>query len=168
VAGVQQAESKSKAKTALGLRKRKRVGVRVDMTPMVDVAFLLLIFFMVTTVFRRPLAMEINVPPKDATVTVPESNVMTIYVNEDGSMVYDVGRQGLNPLSWDELRETLVTELDYNPDLIVLVKVDRKARYESMVDMLDTLDEAQMTKFSIVPMSEEDKALIGAGGGDGF
>ncbi len=165
MAGVQQAEGKSKAKTALGLRKRKRVGVRVDMTPMVDVAFLLLIFFMVTTVFRRPLAMEINVPEPGATVEVPESNVMTIYVSEDGSMVYDVGRQGLNSLTWDELRETLVLESDYNPDLIVLVKVDRKARYEAMVDMLDTLDEAQMTRFSIVPMTDDDKKIIG---GDGF
>ena len=165
MAGVPQAEGKAKGKTALGLRKRKRVGVRVDMTPMVDVAFLLLIFFMVTTVFRRPLAMEINVPEKDMTVTVPESNVMTIYVSEDGSMVYDVGRQGLNSVTWDELRETLVLESDYNPDLIVLVKVDRKARYEAMVDMLDTLDEAQMTRFSIIPMTDEDKTLIG---GDGF
>lgn len=164
MAGVQQAAGKSKAKTALGLRKRKRVGVRVDMTPMVDVAFLLLIFFMVTTVFRRPLAMEINVPEKDAKVEVPMSNVMTVYVNEDGSMLYDVGQRGLNSLTWDELRETLVTELDYNPELIVLVKVDRKAHYENMVDLLDTMDEAQMTRFSVIPMTDEDKKLIGDGG----
>ena len=77
------------------------------MTPMVDVAFLLLIFFMVTTVFRRPQAMEINMPEPGAKVEVPESNVMTIYVREDGSMFYDVGRQGLRPVTWDELRETL-------------------------------------------------------------
>ena len=81
---------KGGGKTALGLRKRKRVGVAVDMTPMVDVAFLLLIFFMVTTVFRRPLAMEVNMPEKDAKVEVKESNVMTLYIREDGKMVYDV------------------------------------------------------------------------------
>ena len=48
-----------------GLRKRapKRIGVKIDMTPMVDVAFLLLIFFMCTTVFRKPQALEINLPP---------------------------------------------------------------------------------------------------------
>ena len=45
-------------------RKKRRVGIRIDMTPMVDVAFLLLIFFMVTTVFRTPKALEINLPPK--------------------------------------------------------------------------------------------------------
>jgi biopolymer transport protein ExbD len=54
------------------------------MTPMVDVAFLLLIFFMVTTVFRRPPGMEMNIPKSGDTVKIKESNVMTIYVLEDG------------------------------------------------------------------------------------
>ena len=153
-------QPKESAKTALGLRKRKRVGVGIDMTPMVDVAFLLLIFFMVTTVFRRPLAMEVNMPKPGDKVEVPESNVMTIYVREDGSMVYDVGKRGMNPVTWDELRETLILEADYNPDLIVLAKVDRDAKYEYMVDLLDTFDDAQMERFSVIPMSEIDEAAL--------
>src|SRR6266699_296630 len=66
-----------------GLRKRKpkRIGIRVDMTPMVDVAFLLLIFFMCTTVFRKPQALEINLPPDPkAKVEIAESNVFTLRV----------------------------------------------------------------------------------------
>ena len=164
MADVQAAGGRSTKKSALGLRKRNRVGIRVDMTPMVDVAFLLLIFFMVTTVFRRPLAMEVNMPEPGRTVPVPESNVMTIYVLEDGTMLYDVGKRGIQSLSWDELRETLVLESDYNPDLIILIKVDRKARYVKMVDMLDTLDEARMQRYSIIPMTEVDKATIEGGG----
>lgn len=151
---------KGGGKTALGLRKRKRVGVGVDMTPMVDVAFLLLIFFMVTTVFRRPLAMEVNMPEPGAKVEVKESNVMQIYVREDGTMVYDVGKRGVTPVTWEELREVLVLEADYNPELIVLAKVDRKARYENMVDLLDTFDDARMERFSVIPMSDEDKAFV--------
>jgi biopolymer transport protein ExbD len=161
MAEVQTAESKG-GKTALGLRKRKRVGVRVDMTPMVDVAFLLLIFFMVTTVFRRPLAMEMNLP-ENRTVKIKESNVMTIFVNEDGTMDYDVGKRGIQPLSWDELHEACVLESDYNPDLVILVKVDRKAKYVNMVNMLDTLDEAKMQRFSIIPMTDADKAVMEGG-----
>ena len=161
---VQTAQPGKGKKTALGLRKRNRVGVRVDMTPMVDVAFLLLIFFMVTTVFRRPLAMEMNIPEKDATVQVKESNVMTVYVSTDGTMQYDVGKRGVQPLTWPELRETLVLESDYNPELIILVKVEREAKYEYMVDMLDTFDEAQMQRFSIVPMTDADKEFLGGGG----
>ena len=164
MADVQTADSGKGGKTALGLRKRKRVGIRVDMTPMVDVAFLLLIFFMVTTVFRRPLAMEMNLPEKDAVVKIKESNVMTVYIQQDGSMVYDVGKRGLQPLTWDELRETLVLENDYNPELVILVKVDRKAKYNYMVNMLDTLDEARLGRFSIIPMTDLDKATLEGGG----
>jgi biopolymer transport protein ExbD len=98
-------------------------------------------------------------PEPGAKVEVKESNVMTLYVREDGTMAYDVGRQGLNPVTWDELREVLVLEQDYNPELIILAKVDRKARYEYMVDLLDTFDEAQMQRFSVIPMTEEDKAV---------
>src|SRR5262245_64035602 len=66
-----------------GLRKRapKRIGIKIDMTPMVDVAFLLLIFFMCTTVFRKPQALEITLPPDPkAKVEIAESNVMTVRV----------------------------------------------------------------------------------------
>jgi biopolymer transport protein ExbD len=164
MADVQTAEGGKGKKTALGLRKRNRVGVRIDMTPMVDVAFLLLIFFMVTTVFRRPLAMEMNLPEKDATVKIKESNVMMIYVLGDGTMMYDVGKRGLQALTWPELRETLVLESDYNPELVILCKVDREAKYEYMVDMLDTFDDAQMQRFSIVPMTDVDKAFVEGGG----
>jgi len=164
MADVQTAPTGKKGKTALGLRKRSRVGIRIDMTPMVDVAFLLLIFFMVTTVFRRPLAMEMNLPEEGATVKIKESNVMTIYVLQDGSMVYDVGKRGLQPLSWDELRQTLILESDYNPDLVILTKVDREAKYEYMVNMLDTFDEAQLGRFSIVPMNDVDKTFVEGGG----
>ena len=46
-------------------RKKRRVAIRIDMTPMVDIAFLLLIFYMVSTVFSMPQAMEINLPPAE-------------------------------------------------------------------------------------------------------
>ena len=65
-------------------RPKRRVGIRIDMTPMVDVAFLLLIFFMVTTVFRTPQALEINLPPDEKTeIKVRESNVLTVRVLPD-------------------------------------------------------------------------------------
>jgi biopolymer transport protein ExbD len=75
-------------------------------------------------------------------------------------LFYDVGKRGLETLGWDQLHETLVLEADYNPELVVLVKVDREARYEMMVDMLDTFGEAQIQRFSIIPMNEVDKAFL--------
>ena len=62
-------------------RPKRRLAVRIDMTPMVDIAFLLLIFYMVSTVFTMPQAMEINLPPSEEGVIVPESDLLTIRVD---------------------------------------------------------------------------------------
>ncbi|MBN2172129.1 MAG: biopolymer transporter ExbD [Candidatus Krumholzibacteriota bacterium] len=141
-------------------RPKRRVRIRVDLTPMVDVAFLLLIFFMVTTVFRRPLAMEVNMPEPGATVEVPESNVMTVLVDRDEAMFCRQGDGALRPVRWEELDDLFVAGQEANPDLIILVKIHRDARYESMVEMMDTLDEAHMNRFSLVPMRAEDERLL--------
>jgi len=137
-------------------RPRRRVGIRIDMTPMVDVAFLLLIFFMVTTVFRRPLAMEVNMPEPGAKVEVPESNVMTVYIDRDEAMFFRQGTAQLQAVTWGNLREQFVQAQQANPDLIVLVKIHREARYNDMVEMMDTLDDAHMQRFSLIPMQAED------------
>ena len=148
----------------LGLQKKpKRPGIRMDMTPMVDVAFLLLIFFMVTTVFRRPLAMEINMPEPGAKVEVPESNVMTIYLNDREDLRVRIGKGSVTPIAWDAIGKQLIDAGKANKDLIVLVKISKAARYERMVDMMDVLDDAHMQRFSLVAMSDdEQRALAGA------
>jgi len=133
-------------------RPRRRLGIRIDMTPMVDVAFLLLIFFMVTTVFRQPLAMEINMPEPGAEVRVPESNVLTITVDASGSLTYRQGTGETLPVEWNGLYSLFRSGVEANPDLIVLVKIDRHARYNDMVEMMDTLEEADMQRFSLVPL----------------
>jgi len=139
---------------------KDRVGIRIDMTPMVDVAFLLLIFFMVTTVFRQPLAMEVNMPEPGAKVEVPESNVMTIYIDTDDAMYYRVGTEALQTVTWAELTPLFMAYAEANPDIIILVKIHRDARYENMVEMMDTLDDAHMERFSLIPMQPEDLAEL--------
>jgi len=139
-------------------RPRRRLGIRIDMTPMVDVAFLLLIFFMVTTVFRQPLAMEINMPEPGAEVRVPETNVLTVYIDAADSLSYRLGTADVQPVEWGELYSLFRSSVEANPALIVLVKIDRRARYNDMVDMMDTLEEAHMERFSLVPLEEGDRA----------
>jgi biopolymer transport protein ExbD len=142
-------------------RPKRRVRVRIDMTPMVDVAFLLLIFFMVTTVFRKPQAMEVNLPPKDAKVQVPESNVLTVFVRADQKMYYQMGKSGIGETRENDLIKLFKDQERINPELIILVKVDRAARYETMVDMMDALGLAEMSRFSLVALSAEDARLVG-------
>lgn len=146
-----------------GVRRRPRVGVRIDMTPMVDIAFLLLIFFMVTTVFRRPLAMEVNMPDPDAKVQVPESNVLTVFVDKDDATHARLGTGPITRLSWPELLASFRENVARNPNLIVLVKIHRQARYELMVNMMDALEDAEMERFSLIPMTEADIGTLQGG-----
>ena len=165
MAGVEVAARGPRPGSEFGTRRpRRRTGIRIDMTPMVDVAFLLLIFFMVTTVFRRPLAMEVNMPDPDAKVEVPESNVMTVYVDADDTMHARLGTGPITAVSWDDLFASFAANVQANPDLIILVKIHRDARYEMMVDMMDALEEAKMERFSVVPLKDADLGILrGAG-----
>src|SRR5882724_11863851 len=64
------------------LKKKRRIGVSIDMTPMVDVAFLLLIFFMTTTQFQPPEKDKIDLPKSNSEAKSPESDVIVIAVTK--------------------------------------------------------------------------------------
>jgi len=155
--GMDAGEGKQPPKKSTGLRHpRRRVGVRIDMTPMVDIAFLLLIFFMVTTIFRAPQAMEVNRPPKDAKVEVAESNVMIMMVDKEERIFWRFGEEPLKSVSKRDLVRHFKEHKAANPNLTVLIKLHREAKYLMMVDLMDELEYAKMTRFSLIPMSEED------------
>jgi biopolymer transport protein ExbD len=154
-----------------GLRKRqpKRIGVRIDMTPMVDVAFLLLIFFMCTTVFRKPQALEINLPPDPtARVEIAQSNVMTLRVvaNPDTTRgvraFWKLGESAFHETQFDQLEKTFEVEGKKNPKLVVLVKIDRAVKYKYMVNLIDQLQFAELNRFSLAPLEPKEKAEVEA------
>ena len=153
--------SKKGKKKGFG-RPKRRVGIRIDMTPMVDVAFLLLIFFMVTTVFRTPQALEINLPPDEkAEVKVKESNVITVRVLPDGRAYW---RRGSDPWARTQVEDLTKVFQVYrgNKDIVVLIKIDREARFNSMVHIIDELDLAGLTRFSLVTLTPEERQEVQA------
>ena len=145
-------------------RKPKRIGVKIDMTPMVDVAFLLLIFFMCTTVFRKPQALEINLPPDpNAKVEIAESNVMTLRVIATDDSTHDVrafwriAKDPFQEAAIDKLQPIFEAEGKKNPKLVVLLKIDRKAKYRYMVGIIDQLQFAELNRFSLAPLLPEER-----------
>ena len=155
------AESKSHAKGKK--KKTKRAGVRIDMTPMVDVAMLLLTFFMLTTVFNKPQTMELNLPPDDnVQVEVAASTLLTVRIEPNMAIYWSMGNEptALKKIEFKELRPLLVERLRSIPKLITLVQIDRDAKYNDMVDIMDELNLANITKFSIAPLKDADKKLI--------
>jgi biopolymer transport protein ExbD len=142
-----------------GKRAKRRVGIRIDMTPMVDVAFLLLIFFMVTTVFRTPQALEINLPPdNNSTAQVAISKVLEIRVLPDRAY----WRNSDQPWVRSEVEQlTKVFERFQNdPAKIVIVRVDREAKFNSMVHIIDELDLAKLTRFSLQTLQPKEKQEV--------
>jgi biopolymer transport protein ExbD len=158
---VVQREKKGKHK---GLRRpKRRIGIRIDMTPMVDIAFLLLIFYMVSTVFAMPQAMEINLPPKDDkpeddSTIVKESNLLTVRVDSEGRFWWNTKIESPTNLpqlipstdkkpdsvayivNSDSLRNLLRKLNQDNPKLNTLVLINRQANYEDLVNILDEID----------------------------
>jgi len=142
-----------------GRRKKRRIAILIDMTPMVDIVMLLLIFYMVTTVFSMPQAMEINLPPEDEQVDVEVGECRLLQVRVDGenrffwnicnpadslpqlipSMNAADDTTGYKVDS-DSLRAILVN-LNRNVEkLNTLVLIHRNAKYNAMVDILDEID----------------------------
>jgi biopolymer transport protein ExbD len=153
--------------------KRPRVNVRIDMTPMVDIAFLLLIFFMVTTVFRLPQAMEMNLPENDPSKKPPEIRVfkeklitvLAMRIGDKDSLAYMIGTESPKPLAWDSLRAKLLERRAiYGDSLIVLAKIDRKCTYNSMVNLVDEFNVAKTTRFSIDRYTTFEDSLMRAVG----
>ncbi len=137
-----------------GLRRpKRRLAIRIDMTPMVDIAFLLLIFYMVTTVFAMPQAMEINLPPKSEDETadrqkVKTSNLLNVYVDEEGDIYYDIGKSletGEDikvpiEVSADSLRTLFIRYNWDRPKLNTLLIIHPEAPYSRMIDLLDEVE----------------------------
>jgi len=146
-----------------GGKGKRRVGIRIDMTPLVDVAFLLLIFFMVTTVFRTPQALEINLPPKDnPPVPIAKSNILTIYALPGNRYKWQTGEQPSYEVAWEDMSKILKAERDKNPNkIVVVIKIHPEARFHAMVDIIDQLDALKMTRFALAPMTDEDKKEVG-------
>jgi biopolymer transport protein ExbD len=141
-------------------KKLRRVGIRIDMTPLVDIAFLLLTFFMLTTSMSRPQTMEINLPPEEVKVEIAESNLLTLRVNDKGEMFWNVALDAPTKIEFSELRVFLKDKITTNPKLVTLVKIDREGKYSMMVNLIDELNLANITRFSLAPMEEKDKEIL--------
>lgn len=135
-------------------KKKKRIGISIDMTPMVDVAFLLLIFFMTTTQFRPPEKDKIDLPESSSDLKVPESDIITLGVTRDSRMSIEYRARGerVNPYLSDaeQLRMELQRARMSNPRARILVKVDKDASYGTMQEIMQVLQEENATRFNIV------------------
>jgi biopolymer transport protein ExbD len=134
----------------MAAKKMRRIGVKIDMTPMVDVAFLLLIFFMSTSQFDPPQKIPITIPDSHSNLKVPESDVMTIGVGKENQILFQIGK---NPQEFTDLAnlESVVTEQRRrNPRLRVAIKADKVSEYGTMEDIMAVMQKTNTITFSLV------------------
>ena len=138
------------------LKKKRRIGIAIDMTPMVDVAFLLLIFFMCTTQFKPPEKDKITLPESNSEAKAPESDVITIAVTKLPSVRViwrsrgtEVNREVPAADVATQLGLVLSTARSANPAARMIVKMDKDAPYGIMADMMGALQEAKAPRFNV-------------------
>jgi biopolymer transport protein ExbD len=154
-----------------GKKRAKKSSTKVDMTPLVDLAALLVTFFILTTTFNKPQTMEINMPVKpdneEEQIALKASNAMTIILGENDNLYYYFGLHEDNPelvktdYSANGIRKVLVSpQVKSNDKMTVMIKAMEKSRYKNMVDILDEMKITDTKKFALVEISDMDKELV--------
>ncbi len=139
------------------IEKKSRVENEIPSASMADIAFLLLVFFLTTTVFNEEKGLELLLPEAKAEeIQVSQKNMLHIIVQDNGMVVL---RKGKNPeeapVSIDGLAERMRQEISMNPKIIAAVKTVPDARYYHMIAVLDELREAEAGRISLQMYGEE-------------
>ncbi len=162
-------------------RMKRRVAVRIDMTPMVDIAFLLLIFYMATTTFKPPEHKSVNVPSSHSEIKLPESNLMTITVTKEDSVFVDyivsrkkkVVDEGTGKETEISVPDRIYEEANLqNVSQVItrmrisdaaartvplIIKADEDVTYGTMATLMEALQGININKFSLVTEMETEK-----------
>ena len=138
----------------MNLRPRRVEPPRVDITPLIDVVFLMLIFFMVSTTFDKQTQLKVDLPEASTTETsAAEEQRIDITIDAQGQ--FYVNERELVRHDAETLRRSLQTIADGHADLPVIVSGDRNAPLQSMMTVLDVAAQLGLTRLSFVARQAE-------------
>lgn len=146
----------------------KKSSTAIDMTPMVDLAFLLLTFFMLATTFNKPQTMELTVPEKpkqeEDQPLVNEKRVLSLVLGEQDKIYWYMGITEpdvqVTDYSGEGVRRILLEKNQEINNLIVLIKPSDESKYENLVDILDEMHISNVARYALVDATADDLALI--------
>lgn len=166
-----------------GVKKGKKLSTRVDLTPMVDLGFLLITFFIFTTTMSQPTAMKLFLPDDKVTPEdqnkAKESGVLTILMGADNHIYYYEGQlkpDGSNFLSASYSGENSIRDVIMkkkvdvrsrardaaNPekDLVIVIKPSKECTYKNVIDILDEMAINIVKKYALVDISDGESQLV--------
>jgi biopolymer transport protein ExbD len=158
-----------------GVKKGKKMSIRVDLTPMVDLGFLLITFFIFTTTMSQPTAMKLFLP-KDADKPdeqnkIKESGALTILLGGDNTVFYYEGELAPNGANFksanysngdDGIRAVILRKKASTPekDLMVVIKPSPQCTYKNVVDVLDEMSINVIKRYALVDISPVQEQLV--------
>jgi biopolymer transport protein ExbD len=160
-----------------GKPKAKKSSTRIDMTPMVDLAFLLLTFFMLTTSFSTPKTMEIVMPDKkpidQPDIKINDKDVMNLIMAGDNKLYYYIGienpqveQAAYSATNEKSIRKILLSEKQKNiqrngkDKFMVLIKATKEAKYKNVVDIFDEMNVSAISRYALVDITPAEVDLI--------
>jgi len=159
-----------------GKIRSKKASTRIDLTAMVDLAFLLITFFIMATTLAKPKAMDTFWPDKtkkEAQLPVPESRTMTVLLGNNSSIEWYIGAPGKSAPTIDNfgksgIRKTFIeknkeieaSHAGPNNFMIVLVKPSDKSTYKDFVSILDEINIAGIKSYGVVDILPVEVALL--------
>ena len=156
-----------------GVKKGKKLSTRVDLTPMVDLGFLLLTFFVFTTTMSQSTAMNMNEPKdeKDKEMKVKNSGAMTILLGKANQVYYYYGQLDPNTVSeqfksttFKDIRKLILEKKNGTPidDLMFIIKSDKNSTFKNAIDILDemTISAIPPGHYAEVDMTPVEEMLI--------
>ncbi len=158
----------SSKKKGPGVKKGKKASTRVDLTPMVDLGFLLITFFIFSTTMSQPTSMNLNMPKdtkdtKDETL-VKKSGSLTLMLGKGNVIYYYYGDDPtkMQTTTYKEVRNIILEKKKTTPpeDLFIIIKPDKDASYKNAVDMLDEMNIDDISRYAMVDPTEDEYGLI--------
>ena len=140
-------------------KRKKRIGFSLDMTPLVDITFLLLTFFMFTTTMAAPQVMEMSIPPEmNVEIKVNQNELLTIRVRDDGKIFWNMATDDPQPVQLKDIQKIAENE-NLRPEvqnkLITVLKVSENASYGELVSILDELNLAEVKITNVISQKKD-------------
>lgn len=164
-----------------GKPRAKKLSSSVDLTAMVDLAFLLITFFMLTTTLNKPQSMDLSLPDKSDTKEKPvdqkvdENRTITILMGKDNTLKYykgllespivpptDVayGKNGIRQVLVEEKQKAIQYTGDPEKNLIVIIKPNKESTYRNLVDILDEMAIVKVPTYAISEIYEVEENIL--------
>lgn len=125
-------------------KRNKRVETPPDITPMIDVVFLLLIFFMLSTTFIVKPGISISLPKSSAEEIKKVKEEIEVSISREGDFYL-----GEDKVSLEGLKEAFINAAKTSIESVVIINADEKASHGSVVSVMDIAKESGITKLAV-------------------